>query len=179
MNKLETYQKEKQIMKERMTDLKQTITTNEEKLSQMEKDYKGHVMKGEDKKADTLFPKIEALKNELKSQRHKQQTLSALARDSVKELAVEAVKEVTEIKEEYENNSRVVREEVEKRKQEYINACKKAIAFNNEFENTKDLYVDVYEMESLQRQEIGNNVWSLLTNHTNIISPKFDIEGVY
>lgn len=178
MTKLSEYQQKKENIQQRLQDARTAYDKVQAEVKELEAEYQQIVQNGKDKEADALFKKLDNKRQEGRGCDEKYRLLAKTYHDQVKPLAVEAVQEIESINQQYHREKEPVLQEVEDAKAAYVAACKKAIQYNTTYAQAADAYEDVFEVEGLQRQDIGNKAWTLVTTRHDIIQPNFDLKGV-
>lgn len=165
-------------MQSRISDVDKAIIEDRKKLSVLESDYNTHLIANNDEKADKIFPEIEKLKMRLKGHAHKIKSLEELRSENLKKLAIVAALEAKEVREDFVNRSKPFLDDIEKAKEKYIAACRKAVQFNNEFLNVMDGYQALLRESKVDRKDIGNAEHAQIERPSLVIPQNFDLKGV-
>lgn len=152
---LEEFKKDKEEKVSKRKNLIQSIENDKETLVTLENEYKEALLTDNDKQADSLFPQIEQLKEQIKRNEHKSHTLQVIYNDGIKENALKTVLEVEKIKKEYQSKADELDEEMkpllEKRKQ----LLQKGESLYNEFNEIKAEYMTLADQYSLNIKELN------------------------
>ncbi|MBD7985321.1 hypothetical protein H9649_12045 [Sporosarcina sp. Sa2YVA2] len=132
MKFIENYSKAIEKINQRISVLEGQNETDQQKLDQLQKEYKGYLHEGDIDQATSLRKQIKELETEMETRSDMIEVLQDPKGSLKQDAAIKAAKEYLKVREDYGKRREKTIRRVQKLQAEYLAALHEAVDFNNE-----------------------------------------------